>query len=107
MWSLATRLPKRFVIPRSSSSTAVPLPVLLPATTASPGAAWCRHASTAPPVPSWAGSHMSARPSLKTGYTGLLVAGTIFPLMMAAFAAAISACSEAGTLLAKVWYGAS
>src|SRR3984957_8467122 len=45
MWSLATRLPKRFVMPRSSSSTPVLLLVLPPTVTT---VLRCRHAGAAP-----------------------------------------------------------
>ena len=94
MWSFATRLPKRFVMPRSSSSTAVPL-LVVPVFTRQCDAGWAGAAMTAPAQPGAA------------AYTGLFVAGLILPLMISPFSVLISACRLAGTLLAKSWYGAS
>ena len=60
-----------------------------------------------PPGPRLGRAAIAARPSLDCRYTGLLVAGTILPLMISCLIVLISACRLAGTLLAKSWYGAS
>ncbi len=94
MWSLATRLPKRFVMPCSSRFTRLPASSLRS----------CSDMSTRP------GTWVPGRETLRSGLTyetGAFVGVGISPLMIPALSAITSAFRAAGILLAKSWYGAS
>ncbi len=64
-----------------------------------PGA---RRASLAPGTCAVPGG-ACALPGQRYGYAGLFVAGLIVPFSISVLIVASSACSEAGTLLAKSW----
>ena len=99
MWSLATRLPKRFVMPCSSRFTRPPHPFGRLVKTP--------HMSSGPGRGSVPGRKPFYQASPFGGYAGLFVATLIEPLMMPCLIVFSSDVRLDGTLLAKSWYGAS
>jgi hypothetical protein len=94
---LATRLPKRFVMPCSSRFTRPPHPLRrLTTLNSGPG-----RRSRVP------GRKPFYQASPSGGYAGLFVATLIEPLMMPCLTVFSSVCRLDGTLLAKSWNGDS